>query len=95
MAWIRFKDLTPVQSIVGQELLLVHPAYADAQLRRKFHRWEFLVTDGRVRGARLFQSPRHKDFLDSLLSQGRYDVRSTTDLKDWKSTPTPFSVSHD
>ncbi len=88
--WLKFIDLTPVQQVVAQRQLKNHSETIPSL--KLVTKREFLIVDGKVKGSRIFYTDKDKKLFESL-GIGKTDVRSKTDLKDWKSTPTPFSIT--
>jgi hypothetical protein len=88
--WEVFTDLTPAQQIAAQ-LQLDKINEPIAKLRRPENR-DFLIVDGAVKGSRVRFTDKAGKVVKSLCGD---TVRSKTDLLDWKSTPTPFTMTHD
>lgn len=90
MSWLRFDDLSADQAIAALEHLANHVENI-AKLRRPESR-EFLVVDGSLVGSRIIITPKDREFVAKLTGE---NIRSKTDLKDWKSTPTPFHMNNE
>ncbi len=91
--WLKFIDLTPIQQVTAQQQLKNHTETISSL--KLVTRREFLIVDGKVKGSRILYTKKDNEFFNSLGIGSDPDVRSKTDLKDWKSTPTPFSISKD
>lgn len=88
--WVKFENLSPAQSVVAQEQLA---ASVEMPSLKKTHLREFKIVDGHVVGSRLAYTAEDRREMEKIF--GPRNVRSKTDLCDWKSTPTPFTVSQD
>ncbi len=88
MAWLKFEQLDPAQSVVALQQLAVH---VDEPFLKKPQQREFLVVDGAVKGSRLIYTDKDRKLFD-VLGIGQRDVKSKGDLQGWTGGPERWSL---